>query len=161
MTRRNWLSLLSALGLAPATGVTLAASAPTRADKVVLTDAQWKERLSPAAYGVLRHENTERAGSSPVNAEKRTGVFQCAGCALPLFSSAAKFESGTGWPSFFQPLAGAVASKTDFKMILPRTEYHCSRCGGHQGHVFDDGPKPTGKRYCNNGVALNFVAEDA
>ncbi|MDQ2779273.1 MAG: peptide-methionine (R)-S-oxide reductase, partial [Pseudomonadota bacterium] len=124
MTRRNWLSFLSALGLAPVAARAVAASAPVRADKVVLTDAQWKQRLAPAAYGVLRNEDTERAGSSPLNQEKRAGVFQCAGCALPLFSSAAKFESGTGWPSFFQPLDNAVASKTDFKMILPRTEYH-------------------------------------
>ena len=161
MNRRNWLGLLSALGLAPTTGIAVAASTPARADKLVLTDAQWKERLSPGAYGVLRHENTERSGSSPLNQEKRAGIFQCAGCALPLFSSAAKFESGTGWPSFFQPLPGAVTTKTDFKMIFPRTEYHCSRCGGHQGHVFDDGPQPTGKRYCNNGLALNFVSEAA
>lgn len=161
MTRRNWLAFLSALGLAPAAGNAAAASNPTRSDKVVLSDAAWKQRLSPAAFDVLRNEGTERAGTSPLNQEKREGVYQCAGCALPLFSSAAKFESGTGWPSFFKPLENALATKTDFKMILPRDEYHCSRCGGHQGHLFDDGPKPTGKRYCNNGVALNFVAEAA
>jgi peptide-methionine (R)-S-oxide reductase len=179
MTRRHWISLLSALGLtarraataAPAAAPAVAAagtaadgpsaSASTRAtpgvEPLALTDAQWKQRLSPAAYEVLRHEGTERPFSSPLNAEKRAGRFVCAGCELPLFDSATKFESGTGWPSFFQPLPGAVATKTDFKLLLPRTEYHCARCGGHQGHVFDDGPRPTGRRYCNNGVALRFV----
>jgi peptide-methionine (R)-S-oxide reductase len=106
---------------------------------------------------VLFEEGTERAGSSPLNREKRAGTFICAACNNPLFDSATKYESGTGWPSFWQPLAGAVATRTDFRLLYPRTEYHCARCGGHQGHVFDDGPKPTGKRYCNNGVALAFV----
>lgn len=122
-----------------------------------LSDAEWKRRLSPAAYAVLRKEATERPFSSPLEHEKRRGTFVCAGCRLALFSASTKYDSGTGWPSFWQPLEGAVATKVDFKLIVPRTEYHCRRCGGHQGHVFGDGPKPTGKRYCNNGVALVFV----
>ena len=125
---------------------------------VTLSDAQWKAKLSPAAYRVLRHEDTERPGSSPLNGEHRAGTFACAGCALPLFSSKTKFDSGTGWPSFWAPLRGAVGTKTDSSFGSTRTEVHCSRCGGHLGHVFDDGPKPTGKRYCMNGVAMTFRA---
>jgi len=121
--------------------------------------AEWRQLLTPEQYSVLFEEDTEYPHSSPLNREKREGTFICAACYLPLFSSSAKFESGTGWPSFFQPLTGRVGTTTDYKLLMPRTEYHCIRCGGHQGHVFDDGPEPTGQRYCNNGVALKFVPE--
>jgi peptide-methionine (R)-S-oxide reductase len=122
-------------------------------------DDGWRDRLTPEQYAVLRREATERAGSSPLNDEKRTGTFLCAGCGQPLFRSDAKYESGSGWPSFFAPLPGAIGTKRDFRLIWPRTEYHCANCGGHQGHLFDDGPQPTGQRYCNNGVALRFVPD--
>ncbi|MEM8985467.1 MAG: peptide-methionine (R)-S-oxide reductase MsrB [Pseudomonadota bacterium] len=126
-----------------------------------LTKEEWKARLTEDQFYVLRKEGTERPFTSPLNDEKRKGVYHCAGCDLPLFSSDMKFDSGTGWPSFFEVLDGAVETKTDFKLVYPRTEYHCTRCGGHQGHVFKDGPQPTGLRYCNNGVALTFKAAAA
>jgi peptide-methionine (R)-S-oxide reductase len=118
---------------------------------------KWRRLLPRDAFGVLFEERTERAGSSPLNHEKRPGTYVCAACYLPLFDASTKYDSGTGWPSFFQALTDSLGFKLDFKLLLPRREYHCSRCGGHQGHVFNDGPKPTGQRYCNNGVALHFV----
>ena len=121
--------------------------------------AEWQKLLPEASYRVLFEEATERPFTSPLNEEKHKGTFICAACFLPLFESTAKYDSGTGWPSFTQPIEGHIATKSDFQLLLPRTEYHCIRCGGHQGHVFDDGPKPRGERWCNNGVALVFVAD--
>ena len=129
---------------------------PEKVEAFTLDDNQWKKRLGEEAYYVLREEGTERPFTSSLNDEKRKGEFACRGCGLVLFTSDQKFDSGTGWPSFFDTIEGRIETKTDYKLILPRTEYHCARCGGHQGHVFKDGPRPTGLRYCNNGVALNF-----
>jgi peptide-methionine (R)-S-oxide reductase len=126
-----------------------------------LSDAQWRRLLDPAQFHVLRKHGTERAGSSPLNAEKRRGTFVCAGCAKPLFASDAKFESGTGWPSFYQPLEGGVATTEDRSFFMTRTEVHCAGCGGHLGHVFRDGPRPTGLRFCMNGVAMAFKPDQA
>ena len=159
--RRNTLLSLGAISGALVALRGLFASAPAhaaRAYEVTRTDAQWKQQLTSQQYDVLRKAGTERPGSSPLNQEKRAGTFACAGCALPLFSSKTKFESGTGWPSFWQPLdKSAVDEETDSTFGMKRTEVLCRRCGGHLGHVFDDGPKPTGLRYCMNGVALSFA----
>jgi peptide-methionine (R)-S-oxide reductase len=144
--QKNWKSFL-------APGVPV----PDPAQRVELSKEEWRKRLSPAAFHVLREEGTERPFTSPLNDEKRPGVFVCAGCDLPLFTSAMKFDSGTGWPSFFTTIPGVFGTKKDYYLIYPRTEYHCIRCGGHHGHVFDDGPPPTRLRYCNNGVALRFI----
>ncbi len=154
--RRTFLAAAAVAALAPAAAISADryANSPLRR----LSDADWKKRLSPEAYEVLRHEGTEPPGSSPLLAEHRKGTFVCAGCGLALFKSAWKFESGTGWPSFYTAIPGALGTRTDHKLIVPRTEYHCAQCLGHQGHVFDDGPRPTGLRYCNDGVALRFVA---
>lgn len=128
-------------------------------EKITKTDAEWKKALSPQAYDVLRREGTEHPFSSPLNDEKHVGTFVCTGCDLPLFPSKYKYDSGTGWPSFYDTISGHVETRTDYKIIAPRTEYHCARCGGHQGHLFEDGPAPTGLRYCNNGVALKFIPD--
>ena len=130
---------------------------PAASDKLELDAAEWRERLDADAYRVLRKEGTERAATSPLLNEHRRGLFVCVGCDLPLFTSAMKFDSGTGWPSFTTVIDGHIDSKRDYRLFTPRTEYHCVRCGGHQGHVFDDGPPPTGQRWCNNGVALRFL----
>jgi peptide-methionine (R)-S-oxide reductase len=137
------------------------AMAETKTFEVTKTAEQWKRQLTPSQYNVLRNHGTERPGTSPLNQEKRKGVFACAGCDLPLFSSDTKYESGTGWPSFWQPLPDAVGTKSDRSMLMNRTEVHCHRCGGHLGHVFEDGPKPTGLRYCMNGVAMTFKPASA
>ena len=156
MKRRTFLSTtLTAFGALMVSGQNAIAA---MIEKLELSEAEWKARLTPEQFYVLRKEGTERAFTSPLNDEKRKGVFACAGCDLPLFSSETKYDSGTGWPSFYQPIDEAhIGTKKDYYLIYARTEYHCARCGGHHGHVFDDGPQPTGLRYCNNGVALKFI----
>ena len=144
--RRNWRALLAKN-----------ADIATDPAPLTLSKDEWRKRLPPATYAVLREEGTERPHTSPLNGEKRRGVYACAGCAWPLFSSEMKFDSGTGWPSYFTTIPGAFATTTDYKLLYPRIEYHCAKCGGHHGHVFDDGPRPTGQRWCNNGVALRFI----
>ena len=148
--QNNWKNLLAA-----------DAKVPAPSEPLKLSKDEWKKRLPAEAYKVLREESTERAGTSPLNGEKRPGVFVCAGCGLPVFTSEMKFESGTGWPSFFTTIPGAFEMKKDFYLIYPRTEYHCIRCGGHHGHLFDDGPPPTNQRWCNNGVSLKFIPKSA
>ena len=147
--QKNWRNFLPA-----------GATVPSPSEPVKLAKDEWRKRLPGQAYKVMREEDTERAGSSALNGEKRPGIFACAGCGLPLFTSEMKFESGTGWPSFFTAIPGVFETKKDFYIGYPRTEYHCIRCGGHHGHLFDDGPPPTKLRYCNNGVALKFLPKD-
>jgi len=181
MNRRNWLQGLLAAAAGSALSGTAATAAapqskeiealqknwrtllasgtnvPSPTEKLKLSNDEWRKRLDKMQYNVLREDGTERAGSSPLDGEKRPGVFACAGCELPLFTSEMKYDSRTGWPSFFTTIPAVFETKKDFHLLLPRTEYHCTRCGGHHGHIFDDGPKPTGMRYCNNGVALKFI----
>lgn len=156
VSRRDWLQGAALLAVALGTGCSRAVDART-SHAVAKSDAEWRKLLPAAAYRVLRQGDTERAFTSPLDQEKRVGTFVCAGCGQRLYSSTTKFNSGTGWPSFYRPLAGAIGTSTDYKLGHARTEVHCARCGGHLGHVFDDGPKPTGKRYCMNGVAMKFI----
>ncbi len=159
LSKRAFLGA-GALIIASGAGYLMLRSDPSLAKgkfRVRYSDAEWRKRLSPAAYRVLRKAGTERAGSSPLDKEKRRGTFVCKGCSQRLFSSAHKYDSGTGWPSFTRALPGAIGTSTDYKIGYPRTEVHCARCGGHLGHVFNDGPKPTGKRWCMNGVAMRFI----
>ena len=163
MKRRTFLNGLAgfaAVPFLPAMAASETSGAPM-IEKLVLSEQEWEKRLTPDQFRILRREGTEPPGSSPLNDEKRKGTFVCAGCDLPVFSSDMKYESGTGWPSFYTHLPGAFETKRDFKLFIPRTEYHCARCGGHHGHVFKDGPAPTGERWCNNGLALRFVPDAA
>jgi peptide-methionine (R)-S-oxide reductase len=168
MHRRRFLTLAAGVAAVPlflrafsAGKVAIAADSAggEKIEKITKTDAEWKASLTPAQYEVLRREGTEAPFTSALLHEERTGTFACAGCGLALFPSKFKFDSGTGWPSFFDGIPGHVETKSDYRMIVERTEYHCARCGGHHGHVFTDGPQPTGLRYCNNGVALNFIPD--
>jgi peptide-methionine (R)-S-oxide reductase len=162
MNRRDFLGIAGLFAIVPGSFAERNGAKSMSDEKIVKLSKpkkEWKTILDGEAYQVLFEEATERPFTSPLNSEKREGKFLCAACFLPLFESDAKYESGTGWPSFFQAIEGRLGTRTDFKLLLPRTEYHCVRCEGHQGHVFGDGPKPTGKRFCNNGVALRFVPE--
>jgi peptide-methionine (R)-S-oxide reductase len=158
MTRRTLLGSIAAAGAAVTGGLLATASKPESAEafEVTHTEAEWRKILGPQQFAVLRQEATERPGSSPLLNEHRAGLFHCAGCDLPVYSSEDKYESGTGWPSFTRSLPDAIGTKTDRRLFIARTEAHCRRCGGHFGHIFDDGPPPTGKRHCLNGVALTF-----
>jgi peptide-methionine (R)-S-oxide reductase len=158
ITRREVLSAGAALTTVAALGSAARARGAEETFEIVRSEAEWRALLGPGQYAVLRGDATERAGSSPLNAEHRSGIFCCAGCEAPLFSSKTKFDSRTGWPSFWHPLDGAVGTRVDERFGMRRTEVHCARCGGHLGHVFPDGPKPTGLRYCINGLALVFAA---
>ncbi len=157
MKRRQFLSMLAGVVLLQITGGQMQAEDKPAIEKLELSDEEWRKRLTPEQFRILREEGTEPPGSSELLNEKREGTFVCVACDHPLFDSSTKYESGTGWPSFYDTLPGAFETKRDFKLLWPRTEYHCARCGGHHGHVFDDGPQPTGLRYCNNGVALKFI----
>jgi peptide-methionine (R)-S-oxide reductase len=157
MNRRNFLSGLIALGGASLLAACTRTSQAAETAPLGVPLADWADRLDRKAYSVLFEEATERPNSSPLNHEKREGTFICAACQNPIFESWAKYDSGTGWPSFWQVIDDGVETRTDHLLVMPRTEYHCANCGGHQGHVFSDGPNPTGKRYCNNGVALSFI----
>lgn len=162
MDRRTFIKLAAAGASAPVLvrfALPGQAQAAVRIEKLILSDAEWKKRLTPQQYDILREDGTERPFSSPLDYEKRSGLYVCAACDLPLFPSKFKYDSGTGWPSFYDVLPGHVETRVDHLLILPRTEYHCARCGGHQGHVFNDGPKPTGLRYCNNGAVLKFIPD--
>ena len=162
MNRRSIIrQALGATGIFMLARVARPALAGEAMERVTAPDAEWRKRLTPEQYEVLRREGTEPPFTSPLNHETHKGTFECIACGLALFPSKFKFDSGTGWPSFYDVLPGHVEFKADFKLVLSRTEYHCARCGGHHGHVFKDGPAPTGLRYCNNGVALRFVADKA
>lgn len=161
MERRSFIKLTlvgsGLLALKPFLSASHAFATNEPITNIIKTEAEWKKILTPQQFDILRHEGTETPFSSPLNHEKRTGIFACVACALPLFPSQFKFDSGTGWPSFFDVIPGHIQTKTDKSLLMVRTEYHCARCNGHHGHLFDDGPEPTGLRYCSNGAALTFI----